>query len=220
MDGASFDRLSRIVHRLGHHAPRRQALHALAVGGFAGLLTRLGTEDAGAACTARRHRCSHDRECCGHSDGDVVCDAPSSACDRNGHRCCGRSGASCLTPCDCCRGLLCGGGSCRASSDGGQDCGGSPCPSGSTCCTVKGVQRCIDRDLFRCCRSGVCERGGECCGDGCCSSGDKCCGHGRCCPKNWRCGKTACLASRTADISAESAKSIPFTEPVKGDGQR
>jgi hypothetical protein len=64
MDGASFDRLSRIVHRLRHQATRRQALRTLAVGGLAGLVTRLGTEDANAACTRPGRRCSGGRECC------------------------------------------------------------------------------------------------------------------------------------------------------------
>ena len=65
MDGASFDRLSRIVHRLSHRTTRRQALRALAVGGVAGLLTRLETDDARAGCKRYWHRCSRDGECCG-----------------------------------------------------------------------------------------------------------------------------------------------------------
>ena len=220
MDGASFDRLSRTVHRLRHHATRRQALRTLAVGGLAGLLTRLGTEDAGAACTQRRRRCSRNRECCGYPNRDIVCDPLPRACDRSGDRCCGRSSASCTSHCDCCQGLTCSGGRCRASDDGGEECGGTTCSSGLSCCTISGFHQCIDRDKLRCCSSSICERRGECCGDGCCSKGWKCCGDGRCCPKDWRCGRTACLASQTADISAESGKSIPFAEPVRGDEQR
>ena len=220
MDGASFDRLSRTVHRLRHHATRRQALRTLAAGGLAGLLTRLETDDAGAACTQRRRRCSRNGECCGYPNRDVVCDALPRACNRSGDRCCGRSDASCTSHCDCCKGLACGGGRCRVSSDGGGDCGGTTCRSGWSCCTISGYSQCIDRDKLLCCRSSICEKGGDCCGDGCCSKGWKCCGDGRCCPKDWRCGRTACLASQTADISAESAESIPFAKPVKSDEQR
>jgi hypothetical protein len=221
MDGASFDRLSRIVHRLRHQATRRQALRTLAVGGFAGLLTRLGTEGARAACTQRRHRCSRDGECCGHPDRDIVCDPLPPACDRNGDRCCGRSDASCTSPCDCCKGLTCGGGRCRASNDGGGTCGGKTCRRGWNCCTISGFSsNCIDPDQLRCCRSSICERGGDCCDSTCCSKGWKCCGDGRCCPDGWRCGRTVCFASQTADISAESAKSVPFAEPVKSDERR
>ena len=224
MDGASFDRLSRTVHRLGDHATRRQALRTFAVGGLAGLLTRLGTEDARAACTKRRKRCSQNGECCGNSDGNVVCGAPSGSCDRNGDRCCGRSDASCTSPCDCCRGLTCGGGRCRESGGGGGGggggCGGKTCQSGWTCCTVSGFPKCIDRDSLHCCRSAICEKGADCCGVGsCCSKGWKCCGDGRCCPDGWRCGKTACSASQTADVSAESSQSVPFAKPVKSDEQ-
>ena len=220
MDGASFDRLTRTVHRLRHHATRRQALRTLAVGGLAGLLTRLETDDAGAACTARRHRCSRKGECCGYPNRDVVCDALPRACDRSGDRCCGRSSASCTSHCDCCKGLACGGGRCRASNDSGEDCGGTTCRSGLTCCTVSGFHQCIDRDRLICCRSSICERGGDCCGSSCCSKGWKCCGDGRCCPKDRRCGKTACFNAQSADISAESAESIPFAKPVKSDQQR
>jgi hypothetical protein len=185
MDGASFDRLTRTVHRLRHQATRRQALRILAVGGLAGLLTRLETDDAKAACTRLLRPCSRRGECC--------------------------------------RGLTCRRGRCRPRNDGGgggDDCGGKTCSRDLSCCNIKGFHQCIDRDYLRCCRSGICERDGDCCGDGCCSSGQKCCGDGRCCPKDWRCGRTACLASQTADISAESGKSIPFAEPVRGDEHR
>jgi hypothetical protein len=219
MDGASFDRLSRIVHRIRHHATRRQALRTLAGGGLAGLLTRLGSEDAGAACTQRRRQCSRNRDCCGYPDRDVVCDSLPRACDRSGDRCCGRTDASCSSECDCCRGLTCGGGRCRASGSGGGDCGGT-CTGNQSCCTVSGFPQCIDPDYLRCCRSSICERGGDCCGTSCCSKGWKCCGDGRCCPDGWRCGRTACLSAQTADISAESADSIPFAEPVPSDEQR
>jgi hypothetical protein len=220
MDGASFDRLSRTVHRLRHQATRRQALRTLAVGGLAGLVTRLGTEDANAACTERRRRCSRDGECCGYPNRDIVCDALPGACDRNGDRCCGRSDASCSSQCDCCRGLTCSGGRCRASGGDGGDCGDTTCPRDRSCCNVSGFSQCIDLDYLHCCRSTICQKGADCCGAGCCSSGWKCCDNGRCCPDGWRCGKTACHASRTAGISAESAESIPFAEPVKSDEQR
>jgi hypothetical protein len=185
MDGASFDRLSRIVYRLGHHTTRREALRTLAVGGVAGLLTRLEIDDAKAACTRFWGRCSRDGECCQR--------------------------------------MRCRRGRCRPRNDGGggdESCGGTTCRSGWSCCTISGTSRCIDRDQLRCCRSSICERGGDCCRDGCCSKGWKCCGERRCCPKDWRCGKTACFDAQTADISAESAKSVPFAEPVKGDEQR
>jgi hypothetical protein len=182
MDGASFDRLTRIAHRLSHHTTRRQALRALAVGGVAGLLTRLETDDAKAACKRLWRRCSRDGECC----RKLRC--------RRG-RCLPRDG---------------GGG-------GGEDCGGEKCRNDLSCCTISGKSVCIDRDRLICCRSQICERGGDCCDSTCCSKGWKCCGDGRCCPKDWRCGRTACLASQTADISAESAESIPFAKPVKSD---
>jgi hypothetical protein len=184
MDGASFDRLSRIVHRLRHHTTRREALRTLAVGGLAGLLTRLETEDARAACKRLWGHCSRDGECCQR----LRC---------RGGRCLPRNG---------------GGGD-------GENCGGRTCERDWSCCRISGVSRCIDRDQLRCCRSSICQKGGDCCGDGCCSKGWKCCG-GRCCPDGWRCGRIACIASRTADISAESAKSVPFAEPVKSDERR
>ena len=182
MDGASFDRLSRIVYRLGHRTTRRQALRTLGVGGLAGLLTRLGTDDARAACTRFWGRCSRDRECCQR--------------------------------------MRCRKGRCRPRNDGGGGgdvCGGKTCQSGLSCCTISGYSNCIDRDQLLCCRSSICQKGGDCCDDGCCSEGWKCCGDGHCCPKGWRCGKKACFDAQTADISAESIKSVPFAEPVKSD---
>ena len=184
MDGASFDRLSRIVHRLSHQETRREALRTLAVGGLAALLTHLETDDAQAACKQLWRRCSRDGECC--------------------------------------RRLRCRRGRClpRYRSGGGDgECGGQTCEGDWSCCRISGVSRCIDRDRLICCRSSICERGGDCCDNSCCSKGWKCCGDGRCCPKDWRCGNTACLASQTADFSAESAESIPFAKPVKSDEQ-
>jgi hypothetical protein len=181
MDRASFDRLTRTIHRLRHQTTRRQALRILAVGGLAGLLTRLETDEAKAACTRFWGRCSRDGECC--------------------------------------RRMRCRRGRCRPRNDGGgsgESCGGSTCDSGWSCCKISGVSRCIDRDRLICCRSSICQKGGDCCRDGCCSEGWKCCGD-VCCPKDWRCGRNGCIASRTADISAESAESTPFAEPVKGD---
>jgi hypothetical protein len=218
MDGASFDQLSRIVHRLHHHATRRQALRTFAAGGLAGLLTRLGTEEAGAACTQRRRRCSRNRDCCGYPNRDVVCGALPSECDRNGGRCCGQLDASCSSNCDCCQGLTCSGGRCRVGSDGGA-CGNTTCPSGQTCCSISGFPQCIDPDFLHCCQSAICSKGSNCCGKSCCSSGWKCCGNGLCCPDGWRCGKTACSTSRTAAIAGASAESVPFAEPVAGDEQ-
>jgi hypothetical protein len=185
MDGASFDRLSRIVHRLNHQETRRGALRTLAVGGLAALLNRLETEDAKAACKRLWGRCSRDGECCQR----LRC---------RGGRCLPRNGGD----------------------GGGENCGGTPCDRDWTCCRISGVSRCIDRDRLICCRSSICERGGDCCDSTCCSKGWKCCGDGRCCPKDWRCGNTACLNSQTADISAESVESIPFAKPVKSDEQR
>ena len=188
MDGASFDRLSRIVHRLSRRTTRRQALRALAVGGVAGLLTRLETDDAKAACKRLWGRCSRDGECC----RKLRC--------RRG-RCLPRHGGG-------------GGGG----GDGGH-CGGEQCRNDWSCCTISGKSVCIDRDYLICCRSSICERGGDCCDSTCCSKGWKCCGNGRCCPNGWHCGNTACFDSRTADFSAESAESIPFAKPVKSDEQ-
>ncbi len=186
MDGASLDRLSRIVHHLGHHATRRKALRSLAGGGLAGFLARLGTEDARGACTRLRRPCSR--------------------------------------PGECCPGLTCRNGRCRVRNDGGGggngSCGGTTCPSGQSCCNVSGFSQCIDRDYLKCCRSSICSKGEDCCGVGsCCAKGWKCCGDGRCCPDGWRCGPTACHTSRAAGISAESAESIPFAEPVDSDEQ-
>lgn len=217
MEDAAFDRLSMVVHRLRDQATRREALRTLAAGSIAGLLARLGAEDASAACVRRRKRCSRDRECCGNPNQNIICDPLPSSCDRSGERCCGRSDAQCSSHCDCCRGFACSGGRCRSSGDGGEGCGGTTCPSGWTCCEISGVSRCIDPDYLRCCRSSICEQDGDCCGSTCCSSGWKCCGDGRCCPDGWRCGKNACIARQTAGISAESDESVPFGDPVKGD---
>src|SRR5215213_403927 len=221
MDGASFDRLSRVVHRLRHPGTRRQAVRTLAVGGLAGLLARFGSEDAGAACTQRRQRCSRNGDCCGYPSRDIVCDHLPNSCDRSGDRCCGWSGASCSSKCDCCRGLTCKGGRCRTSGGGGGDCGGKTCPSGQTCCIVSGFPQCIDPHILQCCKSAICSKGSDCCGVGsCCSSGWKCCGGGRCCPDGWHCGKTACYASQAAAVTGASAESIPFAEAVPGDERR
>ena len=218
MDGASFDRLSRIVHRLRHHATRRQALRTLAAGGLASLLTRLGRGEIGAACTQRRRRCTRNRDCCGYPDRDVVCDALPSACDRSGDRCCGQPDASCSGKCDCCQGLTCSGGRCRVGSDG-DACGNTTCPSGQRCCSISGFPQCIDPDFLHCCQSAICSKGSDCCGKGCCSPDQKCCGKGRCCPKEWRCGTIACYTTQTAAIAGASAESIPFAEPVPSDEQ-
>ena len=182
MDGASFDRLSRTVHRLHDHTTRRQALSALAAGGLTALLTRLEIDETRAACTRFWGRCSRDGECC--------------------------------------QKMRCRNGRCRPRNDGGGDggdCGGKTCRSSWSCCRIDGYSQCIDPDQLICCRSSICQKGGDCCGDGCCSKGWKCCGNGRCCPKDWRCGQTACFATQTADISAQSAQSVPFAEPVQSD---
>jgi hypothetical protein len=191
MDGASFDRLSRIVHRLSHQQTRREALRTLAVGGLAALLTRLETDDAKAACKWYWGRCSRDGECCRR----LQC--------RNG-RCFPRNG---------------GGGGGGGGGGDGRHCGGEQCRNDWSCCTISGTSRCIDRDHLICCRSSICERGGDCCDSTCCSKGWKCCGNGRCCPNGWHCGNTACFDSRTGDFSAESAESVPFAKPVKSDEQ-
>ncbi|MCD6056961.1 MAG: hypothetical protein K0Q89_491 [Thermomicrobiales bacterium] len=190
MDGASFDRLSRTVHRLRHHTTRREALRIVAVGGLAGLLTRLEADDVAARCKRLGRRCKRSRECCKRL------------------RCRRRR----------CRPRRDGGG-------GGDGCGGTTCRNDWSCCTISGTSRCIDRDYLICCGSSICERGGDCCGAGCCSKGWKCCGDGRCCPDGWTCGNTACFDSQNfdsqnADVSAESAESTPFAEPVKSDEQR
>jgi hypothetical protein len=218
MDGASFDRLSLFVHRMNDRATRRQALRTLVVSGITAALTQLRTEDA-AACTQRRHQCSRNGDCCGYPNQDIYCDALPSSCDRNGDRCCGRSGASCSRKCDCCRGLTCSGGRCRSSNDGGGSCGNTTCPSGQKCCTISGFPQCIDPDFLHCCQSAICTKGWDCCGKFCCSSGWKCCGNGLCCPDGWRCGKTACDPSRTSATAEASAESIPFAEPVPSDEQ-
>jgi hypothetical protein len=135
---------------------------------------------------------------------------------------CARPGGRCSGGRKCCQGLTCRGGRCGLGNDGGGGggCGGTTCQRNWTCCTISGVSRCIDRNSLQCCRSAICQKGGDCCGSSCCSQGSKCCGDGRCCPDGWRCGNTACIASRTAGISAESAQNVPFAEPVKGDEQR
>ena len=221
MDGEAFDRLSMVVHRLRDQATRREAVRTLAAGGIAGLLAGLAAKDASAACVSRRQRCARDRECCGNPDRNIVCDPLPSSCDRSGERCCGRHDARCSSRCDCCQGFTCSSsGRCQSSDDGGESCGGAICERDWTCCRIGGVSRCIDPDNLRCCRSSICERGGDCCGSSCCSSGWKCCGDGHCCPKDWRCGRTGCDAPRTAGISAESAETVPFADPVKGDERK
>ena len=53
MDGASFDRLSLLVHRLGDRATRRHALRTLAVSGITAALTQLRTQGAAAAAVVQ-----------------------------------------------------------------------------------------------------------------------------------------------------------------------
>lgn len=221
MDGAAFDRLSVVVHRLRDAATRRQALRMLAAGGIAGLLAHFGAGAAGAACVERRRSCSRDRDCCGSQDGDVVCDQLPGASDRNGDRCCGRNDARCASPCDCCAGFTCdAGGRCRSGSESGGQCGLTVCQPGWRCCQFDVSAGCYDPDYLHCCTKGLCSNGWDCCGSAqCCSSGWKCCGHGRCCPNGWRCGKSACIASQTSDVSGTSARTIPFGDPVTVDEQ-
>jgi len=132
----------------------------LGILGVGGQLSRLGVEEARAASIPSRPRCAPNRDCCGYPNRKIVCNALPVACGREGDRCCGRSDASCASQCDCCRGLACSGGRCRVGDGDGGCCGGSTCQSGWTCCTMKGVSPCIDRDDLQCCRSAMCQRAG------------------------------------------------------------
>lgn len=157
MDGASFDRLSRIVHRLRHHTTRREALRILAVGGVAGLLTRLETDDVAARCKRLWGRCSRDGECCRRL------------------RC--RQGR--------CRPRIDGGGG--GGDCGGTTCSGdwTCCTiSGVSRCIDPDYLRCCSSSICQragdCCGSSCCSEGWKCCGDGRCCPKDWRCGNTAC----------------------------------------
>lgn len=98
MDGQRFDTLTRAISAT---ESRRTFVKLLAGGAFAGLVTRIGLEEAGAkeAPICRRHRqgCRRDDQCCGGSCragrcrcgadqrrcGDRLCCGPTEVCQKD-----------------------------------------------------------------------------------------------------------------------------------------
>jgi hypothetical protein len=202
MDGASFDRLSVIVHRLRDQSTRRGALRLLLGGSLATAGTLVGAETEAKKkkkhknCRGYGGRCNGNKNCC---NGRCI----------NGF-CFPRGGGG-------------GGG-------GGKNCGGQRCPNGWRCCRQSGIDICVPNnyptccngngynDGYRCCggNGGACPSGWRCCGgfNQCCQPGWKCCGNGRCCPDGWYCGDIACYANQDAEASVESTSSVPFADPT------
>ena len=109
MDGRRFDEL---VTALAVGSAPRRLVRGLAGGALAGLLHRLGIEEAVAACKAVGRRCRRDGDCC------------SRRCRRDACRC-ARNGAACPSTCASDPNQLC------------PDCCGQGCFTG-TCCTFPG----------------------------------------------------------------------------------
>jgi hypothetical protein len=117
MDGNRFDF---IVKTLIAHAPRREAIKALAGGGLAAVAVRFSADETDARkkkrrCRKRRQTCGK-KKCCGQKSGLVACrEFPTATCTTlSGRHCCGLEGAVCsndldINNCDCCDGLFCGG---------------------------------------------------------------------------------------------------------------
>lgn len=115
------DRFDFIVKTLLPHAPRREAIKALAGGALSVVATKLGAGDTDARrkkrrCRERRKPCGGKRKCCGRKSGLTACrEFPTATCTTlSGRFCCGLEGAVCsndpaINDCDCCDGLFCGG---------------------------------------------------------------------------------------------------------------
>lgn len=90
-------------------------------------------------CLGRGSLCSDDSFCCGVNNDDIICASRfhtfSVVCADSDTRCCGRTGSTCESNCDCCAPYNCAGGKCcrtsgAACSTNGQCCSGS-CASGN-----------------------------------------------------------------------------------------
>jgi hypothetical protein len=205
MDGASFDRLSRVVLGLRDRASRRGALR-LVLGGSLAAAAGLLAEDADAR---RRNR---NRNCRGYGG---FCNGPRDCC----------SGSCINNRCFPGRGR---------GRHGRRHCGGRYCAAGWGCCNYNGVSVCVPNNYPTCCGGsnsyaggyyccggggGACPAGWDCCGgfNQCCGPNQQCCGNGRCCPVGWYCGDIACHAFQESDVAAQgvkSAESVPFSAPV------
>ena len=159
MDGERFDAWTRT---LGAGVSRRRLLAGF--GALAGgLLGRgvAGQETGVATCRERLARCDRRDQCCEAQEGHRIgCAQLSEVCfsDADGERCCGRGGATCNSPCDCCAGYGCQEGGCRPLEECRPNtccscyrCGGDSCEL-LFCGTRLGREACVDR-----CR----ERGGR-----------------------------------------------------------
>lgn len=117
MDGRRFDALARSF--AAESASRRTAFRALAGAAVGGLLTRLGEEDAAAACRPAGKKCKRGAQCCTRS------------CTRRGTCACKPAGKACGGPGECCTGL-CEDGACACPSDRVR-CGGKCCAANQQC---------------------------------------------------------------------------------------
>ena len=147
MDSADFDCISRALTK---SASRRSAMRILAGGAMAAALTRLGFEEAGAACRLVGQSCEGNRDCCQNSQCSrgkrrvCVCKEGYTNCSNrcrdlnNSRTSCGTCGNRCQSNevCqsgDCCRPsfTLCTD-VCQAGSDCSACCSGF-CFSDNTC---------------------------------------------------------------------------------------
>jgi hypothetical protein len=196
MDGASFDRLSVVVHRLRDQATRRGALRLLVGGSIAAVI---GPEiDDTEAHKRHRHKKRHKN------------------CKGFGGRCNGNGG--------CCNGRCINGFCFPGNGGGGGGGGGNGCcrgfPNDYQCCRFNGVDICVHRNDFRC-NGNICGFGRQC-GLTCCQQDYQCCdsGRGLCCPdfSGWHCGDIACEFHQDADATGAPQDTMPFTEGVPIEG--
>lgn len=238
MDGERFDQ---IVRTLGRGLPRRVAIKAVAGGALAAVLTRIGANEAAAACVPAGKRCERGDRCC----AGASCKGGKCACDR-GLKDCGKVCTECCTNGDC-PSRVCRNGSCRAAScaDGVKnadetdvDCGGAcpKCQDGKRCAAagdcVSGV--CTDGT----CRAPACpdsvkngtETDVDCGGTACpaCADGKTCAGNadcrsGHCCGGACRgcCVNSDCLAGQECNGGGQcvcTTTSCPSPKICRSDG--
>ena len=116
MDGERFDAIAKATATTS----RRGALRLLAGGALGGLLTRLGPEDAAAACAGTVH-----------CNGTNCSACPGTVCGPDPNRwCCLEHGAVCRTSSQCCSG--------RCKKKPGAKRGRCKCPAGTTTCGTTG----------------------------------------------------------------------------------
>jgi hypothetical protein len=170
MDDHRFDALTRA---LSGTTPRRQALRLLGGGALAGLLTRLGANDAAAGCGKVGDKCERSGDCCTGArckNGRCRCKRGWLDCDGDGrcedHRSDEAACGSCTTVCSgstdlCCRGT------CVDPRIDATNCGrcGVVCPTatcGNGVCTCNGnaAANCPDST----CECDTRQGGGDFCG--------------------------------------------------------